>query len=59
MKNFSFMQGSEPLNYLNKYFPNLVFLDVLLRLLMVGYLLKQIASVRVFHYDAVFEKTND
>ena len=53
------MQGSEPFNYLNKYFPNLVFLDVLLRLLMVGYLLKQIASVRVFHYDAVFEKTND
>tara|TARA_B110001450_G_scaffold204724_1_gene194444 strand:- start:524 stop:661 length:138 start_codon:yes stop_codon:yes gene_type:complete len=45
MKNFGFMQRSKPFNYLNKYFPNLVFLDVLLLLLMVGYLLKQIASV--------------
>jgi len=52
MKDFSLMQSSEPLNYLNKYFPNLIFLDVLLLLLMIGYLLKQITSVWVFHYDA-------
>lgn len=45
MKDFSLMQSSEPLNYLNKYFPNLIFLDVLLLLLMIGYLLKQITSV--------------
>jgi hypothetical protein len=59
MKNFSFVQGSQSFNYLNKYFPNFVFLDVLLRLLMISYFLEQITTVGIFHYDAVFEKSDN
>ena len=52
MKYFNLVESLEPPHNLNEYFPDIVFADVLLLLLMLGDLLEQVSIVRVLHYDA-------
>lgn len=49
MEYFNFMKCFESFYYLDKYFPNQVFLNVLLLFLMLGDFLKEISIVRVLH----------
>lgn len=53
MKNFDVMERFQAANNLNKYLPDFIFLNVLLILLMGCDLLKQIAVVRILHYDTI------
>ena len=53
MENLYVMQGFESSNNLNKYFPNLIFMYILLLFLMIRYFLKQIAIIWELHYYAV------
>lgn len=50
------MQGLKTIDCLDQYAPNLVFLEQLFSLLMLEYLLVQVAIIRVLHYNAEFIK---
>jgi two-component SAPR family response regulator len=56
MENFDVMQRFEASDYLNEDFPDVVFLDILLILLMSCDFLEKITVIRVFHHNTVYQK---
>jgi len=54
------MQSFEPSNGLDEYFPNDLLLEEVASLLVLAYLLKHVAIVRIFHDDTKgFEQERD
>lgn len=43
------VQGLQAFDYLYEYIPNVVFLNILIFFLVVGYLLEQVAVIGVLH----------